>query len=112
MNIIHYYAIRDKKSGFFHFPQPIQSDAEASRIFEYLRTNKTEDGKNLIAEFPEDYELYYVGGFDKDEGSFISSAPPRLVSASRSPELPAMPTTKKAFNPDAPIKRRKSTSIK
>lgn len=69
---IHYYSIYDRKAKSFgellSFPS-CEKEA-AKRWFRDIVLNN--DPKNYIAKYPEDFDLYYIGFFDKSSGEFVS----------------------------------------
>lgn len=58
------YSIRDSKGEVFHPPFLQLTHGEAERFF----TKVANDFKTTISEFPEDYDLYYLGTFDDVSG--------------------------------------------
>lgn len=57
------YSIKDTKGGFYP-PQDAENDALAVRGLRSM----VNSGKGLIAQYPEDFELWYVGEFDEVTG--------------------------------------------
>lgn len=70
---IHYYAIYDRKAkAFGELLSFASSEKEAARRwFRDIVLNN--DPKNYLAKYPEDFDLYYIGFFDKSLGEFVSS---------------------------------------
>lgn len=58
------YSIRDSKAEIFNQPFFQKTDAEAQRSFAQL----TRDGKSTINQFPEDFDLYFLGTYDDQTG--------------------------------------------
>ena len=54
------YSIRDSKAKAYNQPWFAKSDEEAERNFAFLA--KKPD--SMISQFPEDYDLFYVGTYD------------------------------------------------
>lgn len=66
------YAIKDRRSGFtapipFTQVSPKECDELAKRWFE----NECREN-SLMKNFPEDFELHYLGDFDTDTGIFAN----------------------------------------
>lgn len=70
--VLHYYAIYDRKAKAFGELLSFASGEKeaARRWFRDIVLN--EDPKNYLAKYPEDFDLYYIGFFDKTQGEFIS----------------------------------------
>lgn len=70
--VIHYYAIYDRKARAFGELLSFASGEKeaARRWFRDIVLN--EDPKNYLAKYPEDFDLYYIGFFDKSQGEFVS----------------------------------------
>lgn len=66
------YSIRDTKGEIFHAPfyQPTYGLAE--RHFE----SAVNDPRSTINQFPEDFDLYYVGEYDDQTGKFETPPTP------------------------------------
>lgn len=61
------FSIFDRKSLAFATPFFMKTTGEATRALrEHLK-----DGNSLISKYPEDFELYEVGGFDDQTGRLI-----------------------------------------
>lgn len=58
------YSIRDAKGAFYHAPFYKRSHGEAERDFAAL----VRDPKSQLSQFPEDYDLFYVGNYDDQTG--------------------------------------------
>lgn len=58
------FSIRDSKAETFHQPWFAKNQAEAERNF----TQLARDEKSTISQFPEDYDLYYIGTYDDERG--------------------------------------------
>jgi len=69
------YSIRDSKGEIFHPPFYQKSHGEAERSFREL----TRDEKSFIAKYPDDYDLYYLGEYDDQKGTFNSLDTPQHV---------------------------------
>jgi len=62
------YSVLDLKSCEFSIPFESANDAAATRMFRST-VNDGERG-GLIARYPEDYQLWFVGEFDVSGGTF------------------------------------------
>lgn len=69
------YCLKDTKAGFLS-PTLSDSDATAIRSFSLLVNDKRE---TLVAQCPEDFELYALGSFDSNTG-ILHSSEPRFVA--------------------------------
>lgn len=58
------YSIRDAKAEIFNTPFYKLTHGEAERDFQTL----VNDQKSMVAKYPEDYDLYYLGSFDDNTG--------------------------------------------
>lgn len=70
-------SIRDRAAACFSRPVFTQSEGTAMRSFAD-EVNRAEAG-NELNKHPEDFDLYVVGVFCDDEGSFVCEAQPRLL---------------------------------
>lgn len=64
------YAIKDKKSGLFDIPFCSQSDLMAKRKFIMDIRNRS---NNLIGNFPDEFELYRLGIYDKKNANHLDN---------------------------------------
>lgn len=72
------YSIRDAKSGIFNQPFFGHTHAEAERNF-HVQANK--DG-SMVKEYPEDYDLYFLGEFDNETGKYAPlDTPQHMIKA-------------------------------
>lgn len=72
------YSIRDQKTGIFHCPFFKTTEPEALRDFAML----VNDGKSRVHSFPEDFDLYFLGTYDDNEGKFQAlDTPNHLMKA-------------------------------
>lgn len=72
------YSVRDSKGEVFHTPFFKKTHGEAERDF----TAVARDGKSTISQFPEDYDLYFVGTYDDTKGTFKSlDTPQHMIKA-------------------------------
>lgn len=58
------FSIRDAKCETFNTPFYQKTHGEAERNFHKL----VQDDKSTINQFPEDYDLYYLGEYDDNTG--------------------------------------------
>lgn len=73
------FSIFDRKTGVFSPPQSFVNSNAASRAF---GDEINSGGTGLIARHPEDYDLYYLGDFDDNQGFFVELiSPVQLVVA-------------------------------
>lgn len=70
------FSIRDAKGELFHQPFFKVTHGEAERDF--LAACK--DPKTQLNQFPEDFDLYYLGTFDNVKGTFDSLPTPQHVT--------------------------------
>lgn len=70
--VMHYYAIYDRKARAFGELLSFASGEKeaARRWFRDIVLN--EDPKNYLRRYSEDFDLYYIGFFDKTQGEFVS----------------------------------------
>jgi len=64
--ILKAFSIRDSKSETFNIPFFKRAHGEAERDFSAV----VRDPKTSPGQFPEDYDLYYVGHYDDNTGVF------------------------------------------
>lgn len=69
------FSIRDSKAEIFNQPFFKKSHGEAERDFMQL----VRDQKSTVWQFPEDFDLYYVGNYDDQTGTFSSLDTPQHV---------------------------------
>lgn len=68
------YSVRDVKSEIFNTPFPAPSHAAAERNFSQL----AKDPKTTVAQFPSDFDLYYIGDYDDNQGTMKPLEVPQL----------------------------------
>lgn len=66
------FSIRDGKAETFYPPFFKPSHGEAERD---IRT-ATNDPKSVLSQYPEDFDLYYLGEFDTNTGKFNAKDTP------------------------------------
>lgn len=69
------YSIRDAKGEVFHTPFFKKTHGEAERDF----TQVCRDPKSQLNQFPDDYDLYFIGTYDDQKGVFVSLDTPQHV---------------------------------
>lgn len=74
------FSIRDTKGEIFNPPFFARSHGEAERQFHRAAM----DPQTTISQFPEDYDLYYLGEYDDFDGSIKCEPSPKLVMNARS----------------------------
>lgn len=70
------YSIRDAKAGIFNKPFYAITHADAERSF----TKLSNDKQSMVGEFPEDFDLYYVGIYDDNTGKIEPLDTPQHIS--------------------------------
>lgn len=77
--LIKVFALNDSKLGEFGQPFFFQHHGQAVRFLQDL----VKDGKNTVAQHPEDFRLYCLGTFTPSTGTFENlTAPEYLAKAS------------------------------
>lgn len=72
------YSIRDAKGEIFHPPFYKKTHGEAERDFATL----CRDEKSTIWQYPDDFDLYYVGVYDDQTGKIQSlDTPQHMIKA-------------------------------
>lgn len=69
------YSIRDAKGEIFNPPFYKGTHGEAERDFDKL----CRDEKSMPYQYPEDYDLYYLGIYDDQTGRIESLATPQHI---------------------------------
>lgn len=67
------YTIRDQKAECFNTPFFQKSHGEAERAF----TQLVNDDKSMVHQYPDDFDLYYVGTYDDNTGVIQSLDTPQ-----------------------------------
>lgn len=76
--ILKAFSVRDAKAEVFHTPFYKKTHGEAERDF----TTLVRDDKSQLRQFPEDYDLYYLGEYDDQTGKFEGlDTPQHIVKA-------------------------------
>lgn len=70
------YSIRDQKSEVFNTPFYQSTHGEAERNFHHL----CNDQKSTIAQYPSDFDLYYLGEYDDNTGQFSGLDTPQHIA--------------------------------
>jgi len=74
------FIIRDSKGGYFGNPLVQHSHAEAERTFKKLAL----DQKTDISQFPEDFDLYFIGDYDNVTGKLSAlDTPHHMIKATQ-----------------------------
>lgn len=72
------YSIRDSKGEVFHTPFFKKTHGEAERDF----TAAVRDDKSQLSQFPDDFDLYYLGEYDDQKGIFKTlDTPQHMIKA-------------------------------
>jgi len=74
--ILKVFSIRDAKAEIFNPPFFKKTHGEAERDFHQL----CKDDKSMPAQYPEDYDLYYVGTYDDQTGLIQCLSTPQHVT--------------------------------
>lgn len=69
------FSIYDKKARDYSSPFISKTQQDAIRKV----ASTLQKGGTLLSQFPEDYELYYVGGFDPDTGLLLPMDRPEII---------------------------------
>lgn len=69
------YSVRDGKAEVFNPPFYKKTHGEAERDF----TTLTNDPKSTVFNFPEDFDLYYLGHYDDDTGKLETLPTPQHI---------------------------------
>lgn len=69
------YSIRDSKGEIFHPPYFKRTHGEAERDFSTLAS----DQKSGVGQYPEDYDLYYIGTYDDQTGKIQPEVTPQHI---------------------------------
>ena len=72
------FSIRDAKAGVFNTPFFQKSIGEAERNFDKL----CKDSSSMVAQYPDDFDLYLIGEYDDQSGNIkCLDTPQHLVKA-------------------------------
>lgn len=69
------YSVYDKKGCFYSNPFVVDNAIQAVRSFQQAIGDKN----TQLAQYPEDFSLFYFGTFDEDKGVFDLLPIPHLV---------------------------------
>lgn len=64
--VLKVYSIRDAKAEVFNTPFYQKTHGEAERAFQQL----VNDDKSTVNKFAEDFDLYFLGEYDDNSGTF------------------------------------------
>lgn len=73
--LLKWYAVFDKKCGFYRNPFIADSDDAAIRV---LSDALRDPQPSMVSAYPADFALYALGDFDDNAGTF-DSCPPRFL---------------------------------
>lgn len=73
--ILKIFSIRDSKAEVYNAPFFQKTHGEAERNFRTL----VNDEKSAIHNYPEDYDLYYIGEYDDNSGTMSTKDTPEHV---------------------------------
>lgn len=81
------YSIRDAKGEVYNTPFFQKTHGEAERNFREL----VKDEKSMVAKYPEDFDLYHLGTYDDQSGTFQTLDTPlhmlKAINAQPRPSL-------------------------
>lgn len=69
------YSVRDAKAQIYHPPYYKHTHGEAERDFRTL----TNDEKSTLSQYPEDFDLYFLGEYDDQTGKMLPLDTPQHV---------------------------------
>lgn len=72
---VRYYSVKDLKGGFGQ-PHPYANDEIAKRNY---RAALSDNKPNLVNQFPEDFDLYFIGTFDDETSRFDCPEHPEFI---------------------------------
>lgn len=75
---LHMFAIRDIATTQFGNPMFLMTKGQAIRGFTDEVNRKDEN--NMLNKHPEDYELYELGTFETEAGTFETSSPKQVIT--------------------------------
>lgn len=70
------FSIRDSKGEVFNTPFFQKTHGEAERNFRSV----VNDGKTTVSQYPDDFDLYYLGEYDDNKGTFTTLPTPQHVA--------------------------------
>lgn len=76
------FVIKDEKSGAHYDPFTMSNTIDAQRAF--MQGMKSE--KSIISQYPEDFNLYYIGDFDEMDGSINPQKPILMLTGKEAKE--------------------------
>lgn len=77
--ILQIMAIRDSKASLYQHFHTLRSKSEAIRSLQIA----VNDPKNMIGQYPSDYELFQIGTID-DESGAVTPMQPKFITAAAS----------------------------
>jgi len=69
------FSIRDSKGEIYNTPFFKNTHGEAERDFRML----CKDEKSMVFQYPDDFDLYYIGEYDNQKGTMSSLATPQHI---------------------------------
>lgn len=69
------FSVRDSKAGVYNTPFFQHQIGEAERTFRKL----VNDNQSMISQFPDDYDLYYLGDYDDQTGVINALQTPQHI---------------------------------
>lgn len=92
--VLKMYSVRDSKGEIFNQPFFQKTHGEAERTFKTL----TNDEKSQVHNYPEDYDLYYLGEYDDQTGLVKSLDTPTHIVKAISVKTMQQPALKQVNN--------------
>lgn len=77
---LQYYAVKDLAQNAFANLMPVPGHGVAIRSFQSEINRKTPD--NIMSQHPEDFELWFIGTFDTENGTMDTREQHRLARGS------------------------------
>lgn len=69
------FAMYDKKVSIYRWLHPADNTPDAVRSLQKLLNSQ----QGLITDYPEDYDLYYLGDLDEVTGKITAVTPPQYI---------------------------------
>lgn len=84
MQSLRVYSIRDAKAEVYNQPWFAKTHGEAERNFAQL----ARDPKSMVGQFPEDYDLYFIGSYNDQTGVIDALETPQHIAKAISLNAP------------------------
>lgn len=76
------FVIKDEKSGTHYDPFTMGNTIDAQRTFMQAMKNE----KSMISQYPEDFNLYFLGEYDEEIGLISPTAPVMVLTGKEAKE--------------------------